>query len=115
MTDRKYDAVVIGAGHNGLVTAAYLAKAGLSVLVLERLDKVGGACTTDEIFPGLYGPMCARLSHMLQGKVVDELRLHSYGFEIAVPPPGVGVGRRLRPFPDGAFLGGPTFAIPSTS
>ena len=107
MTVRKYDAVVIGAGHNGLVTSAYLAKAGLSVLVLERLDKVGGACTTDEIFPGLYGPMCARLSHMLQGKIVDDLGLHSYGFEIADPPPGVGIGRRFRPFPDGTFLGGP--------
>ena len=53
-----YDAIVIGAGHNGLVAAGYLARSGMSVLVLERLDKVGGACTTDEIHPGFFG-QCA--------------------------------------------------------
>ena len=51
-----YDAIVIGAGHNGLVAAGYLARSGMSVLVLERLDKVGGACTTDEIHPWLLRP-----------------------------------------------------------
>jgi len=58
MAEDRYDAIIIGAGHNGLVTAGYLAKDGLSVLVLERLDKVGGACTTDDIFPGSTAP-CA--------------------------------------------------------
>ncbi len=80
MAENRYDAIIIGAGHNGLVTAGYLAKDGLSVLVLERLDKVGGACTTDEIFPGFYGPMCAYICYMLQGKVIDDLRLRDHGF-----------------------------------
>ena len=53
--DNKYDVIVIGAGHNGLVTSGYLARSGLSVLVLERLDKIGGAATTDEFAPGLLG------------------------------------------------------------
>ena len=54
MADR-YDAVIVGAGHNGLVTAGYLAGAGLSVLVLERRDVVGGACVTEEPLPGISG------------------------------------------------------------
>ena len=104
---RAYDAVVIGAGHNGLVTAGYLAKAGLSVLVLERLDKVGGACTTEELFPGVYGPACARNCDMLQAKVIDDLELRDHGFEIAETYASKGQGRPFRPFPDGAHLGGP--------
>ena len=48
----KYDAIIIGGGHNGLVTAAYLARAGKKVLVLERRHVLGGACTTEEIWPG---------------------------------------------------------------
>ena len=49
---KRYDAVVVGAGHNGLVAAAYLAKNGLSTLVLERSDRIGGACVTTELIPG---------------------------------------------------------------
>ena len=104
MVQNQYDVIVIGAGHNGLVTAGYLAKDGLSVLVLERLDQVGGACTTDEIFPGFKGPMCAYGCSMLQGKVVDDLRLREHGFEIIKPGPR---GSGLHPFPDGTYLGGP--------
>ena len=107
MAENRYDAIIIGAGHNGLVTAGYLAKDGLSVLVLERLDKVGGACTTDEIFPGFYGPMCAYVCYMLQGKVIDDLHLRDHGFEIIkLPDDGPG-SRGIHPFPDGTYLGGP--------
>ena len=107
-----YDAIVIGAGHNGLVAAGYLARSGMSVLVLERLDKVGGACTTDEIHPGFFGPMCAYGLHLLQGKVIDDLKLRAHGLETfnSVPEgsyPGV------HPFPDGTHIrgGGPEMRV----
>ena len=109
MAETHYDAIVIGAGHNGLVTAGYLAKDSLSVLVLERLDQVGGACTTDEVFPGFRGPMCAYGCGMLQGKVVDDLRLREHGFEIVKPRDK---GSDLHPFPDGTYLGGPEIGGP---
>ena len=108
----RYDAIVIGAGHNGLVTAGYLAKDGLSVLMLERLDKAGGAATTDELFPGLWGPMCSRVCHALQGKVIDDLKLREHGFSIAEPPRPVGGNARLFPFLDGCYLGGPGIDTP---
>ena len=104
MNDKKYDAIVIGAGHNGLVTAGYLARDGLKVLVLERLDKIGGAVTTDEFAPGFWGPMCSFVVHGLRGKIIDELKLKDHGFEIARRS---GAGGRIHPFPDGTFLGGP--------
>ena len=107
MVQNQYDAIIIGAGHNGLVTAGYLARDGLSVLVLERLDKVGGACTTDEIFPGFHGPMCAYICYMLHGRVIDDLHLRDHGLEIT-PLGDAGQGsRRIHPFPDGTYLGGP--------
>ena len=105
MTKDNYDAIVIGAGHNGLVTAGYLAQAGLSVLVLERLDKLGGAVTTDEFAPGFLGPMCSYVSYVLQGKVVDDLDLKGHGFELIRRPTG-GFGG-IHPFLDGTFFGGP--------
>ncbi|MDP6714794.1 MAG: NAD(P)/FAD-dependent oxidoreductase [SAR202 cluster bacterium] len=112
MNQNQYDAIIIGAGHNGLVTAGYLAKDGLSVLVLERLEKVGGACSTDEIFPGFNGPWCAYICYMLQGKVIDDLRLRDFGFEI-MPLGGADQSSRgLHPFPDGTFLHGPGISSP---
>ena len=107
MPDNQYDAIVIGAGHNGLVTSAYLAKDGLKVLVLERLDKIGGAVTTDEFAPGFQGPMCSYVCHVLQGKVIDDLNLREHGFEIARPTRVGGASRGMHPFPDGTYLGGP--------
>ena len=105
MAQNQYDAIIIGAGHNGLVTAGYLARDGMSVLVLERLDKVGGACTTDEIFQGFHGPMCAYICYMFQGKVIDDLRLREHGLEIINVADGG--SRSIHPFPDGTYLGGP--------
>ena len=71
----RYDAVLVGAGHNGLVCAAYLARAGLSVLVLERREIVGGAAVTEELIPGFRFDSCAhRLGH-LDRRVVRDLGL----------------------------------------
>ncbi len=107
MAQNHYDAVIIGAGHNGLVTAAYLAKDGLSVLVLERLDKIGGQVTTDEFSAGFSGPMCSDVTHLLQGKVIDDLNLREHGFEIVHPGTLVDKLNCIHPFPDGTYLGGP--------
>ena len=107
MANGTYDAVVIGAGHNGLVTAAYLAGEGMSVLVLERLDKIGGAVTTDEFAPGFMGPMCSYVVHALRGKVIDDLRLREHGFEFTDVGARGRVSSRLHPFPDGSYIGGP--------
>ena len=81
MTER-WDAVVVGAGHNGLTAAAYLARAGRSVLVLERRDQVGGACTLEEPWPGYSISPCAYLAGLLHPLVVEELALHRHGYEL---------------------------------
>ena len=70
-----YDAIVIGAGHNGLTAAAYLARAGLSTLVLERRDIVGGCCVTEEIAPGCRVSTTSYIASMLRPEVISELRL----------------------------------------
>jgi len=82
MTRRRWDAVVVGGGHNGLAAAAYLARAGRSVLVLERRDRVGGACTLEEPWPGFTISPCAYLAGLLHPRVVEELALHRHGFEL---------------------------------
>ena len=107
MADTQYDAIVIGAGHNGLVTAGYLARDGLSVLVLERLDTVGGGATTDEFAPGFLGPMCSYVVHHLQGKVIDDLKLRDHGFELTYTRGRADFSRQVHLFPDGTVLGGP--------
>jgi phytoene dehydrogenase-like protein len=82
----KYDIIIIGGGHNGLVAACYLAKAGLKTLVLERREIVGGAAVTEEIHPGFR---CSTLAHSaapFSSKIAKELRLSQHGLRILTPP-----------------------------
>jgi len=94
-----YDAVVIGGGHNGLTAAAYLAKAGLSTLVVERRDIIGGCCVTEEIAPGCQVSTTSYIASMLRPEVISELRLADYGLRMIPCDPAIQV-----PFPDGRVV-----------
>ena len=98
---REWDVIVVGAGHNGLTAAAYLGRAGLSVLVLERRDHVGGACTLEEPFPegGWKVSPCAYLVGLLHPLVVDELGLRQRGYRVEVVDPHLWC-----PFTDGTSI-----------
>ncbi len=78
----EYDAIIIGGGHNGLTAAAYLAKAGKKVLVLERRHVLGGAAVTEEIFPGFKFSVCSYVVSLLKSNVIRELVLPKFGLEI---------------------------------
>ncbi len=78
-----YDAIVIGGGHNGLTTAAYLAKSGKKVLVLERRHVLGGAAATEEIYPGFKYSTCAFLCDWLSETVAGDLELGHAWFDPA--------------------------------
>ena len=101
MAKQSYDVIIIGGGHNGLVTAYYLAQDGLSVLLLERLERIGGAIATEELYPGFRVPFCAYIVHMLHGKIIDDLKLRDYGFDLY--PTAMG---SFHPFPDGTAIVG---------
>jgi phytoene dehydrogenase-like protein len=81
LASRGWDAIIVGAGHNGLACAAYLARAGKRVLVLESRPRVGGACTIEEPFPGVRMSPCAYLAGLLHPLVVSELDLPARGFQ----------------------------------
>ena len=95
-TTTGYDAIVLGAGHNGLVAAAYLARAGRSVLVLERRDRVGGTADTAELAPGVRGPAVAHTVGRLRPSIARELDLKRHGLELIAPDV-----RAFAPQPDG--------------
>jgi phytoene dehydrogenase-like protein len=80
------DAVVVGAGHNGLACACYLAKAGLKVRIIERRPVVGGAALTEEFHPGFRNSVAAYTVSLLQPKVIRDLRLHEHGLRIVERP-----------------------------
>src|SRR6185436_11559899 len=85
MSRGQYDAIVVGAGHNGLVTAGYLAKGGLRTLVLERRSRAGGLLATEEIAPGVRAPVAADGVGNLRDDVVRDLGLVSHGFRVIEP------------------------------
>src|SRR5687767_72822 len=94
----RYDAVIIGGGHNGLTAAAYLARAGRKVLVLERRHLVGGAAVTEEVFPGFKFSVCSYVVSLLRPEIIRDLDLPRHGLEI-LPLDGT-----FTPMPNGDYL-----------
>src|ERR1700719_2725589 len=82
MTSRPYDAIVIGGGHNGLVNAAYLARAGRRVLVLERRERVGGAAVSEQVFPGFTFSVFSYVVSLLRPEIIRDLDLPRFGLHV---------------------------------
>src|SRR5262247_1421331 len=95
---QKYDVIVIGGGHNGLTAAAYLARSGLKVLVVERRHVLGGAAVTEEVFPGFRFSVCSYVVSLLRPEIIRDLDLPRHGLEI-LPLDGT-----FTPMPDGDYL-----------
>ncbi len=92
----KYDSIIVGGGHNGLVTAAYLARGGRKVLVLERRELLGGCAVTEEIWPGYRVSTAAYLTSLLQERIVRDLELPRFGYQVDAKDPAF-----FSAFPDG--------------
>jgi len=95
----QFDAIIIGGGHNGLTAAAYLAKAGRKVLVLERRGILGGCCITEETWPGYRVSTAAYVNSLMRPEIIRDLELKKHGFEMIPRSPS-----SFSPFPDGRFL-----------
>ena len=98
MTNNQYDAIVIGAGHNGLIAAAYLARAGKKVAVLERREVVGGAAVTAEPFPGYRFSQFSYVVSLLRPEIIRDLDLPTHGLHI------LPLESTLTPLPNGDYL-----------
>ena len=95
----SYDVIVIGGGHNGLVNAAYLARAGRRVLVLERRHVLGGAAVTEEFHPGFRNSTASYTVSLLHSQVIRDLKLAQHGL-VVIPRPLA----NFLPLPDGSYL-----------
>src|SRR4026209_2492588 len=95
----QYDAIIIGGGHNGLVTAAYLARAGRKVLVLERRELVGGCAVTEELWPGFKGSTARYGNSLFRPEIIRDLELKRHGFAMLPRSPS-----SFTPLPDGRYL-----------
>ncbi len=99
LASRRWDVIIVGGGHNGLACAAYLARAGKQVLVLEARERIGGACTLEEPWPGFRVSPCAYLAGLLHPLVIDELNFPAHGYEWSPSLEGMFV-----PFDDGSSI-----------
>src|SRR3954451_17106488 len=96
---KKYDAVIVGGRHNGLTCAAYLARAGRKVLVLERRERVGGAAMSEEVFPGFRFSVFSYVVSLLRPEIIRELELPRHGLQI------LPLESTVTPLPNGDYFG----------